>query len=403
MSISVNPDAFISRRSACGRTIRLTRAVGAVVMGMMSDPIDNHSSTPVHVALCVDADALDRFEDMLRHLVVGLVDQAVQLCLISADARVESLCLGPVQSLTHERMVWPAAGRRLKRLLNDLAPHPPTIVHAFSSGSYALARDLADAFEADAVLSVTSLADCEAIAQTGVHGVERIVALSDPLAAVVLNQLNVPADRVSLIRPGVQTLEHFASFAQPDRIPTIVSTSPLERGRGIAHLIDSVDLLKRRGHDLMLFLLGRGRREERFRKLIRDRGLSSIITVAHPIGDVTQALRNADIFVLPAQVPILSADTLQAMGAGVAVVAFPNSLCDYLVPGETAVVCQRTTQEALADAIEGLLRDRSEAQRIATCGMEHVRAHHSVSEESQRLADVYRGMGLARTTFPITE
>ena len=168
-------------------------------------------------------------------------------------------------------------------------------------------------------------------------------------------------------------------------------------------MIDAIDLLKQRGHELMLFLLGRGRYEDAIRRQIRRRGLSSVVTLAHPHGDVTGALRNADIFVLPTETPSLSADTLQAMGAGVAVVAYPNTIADHLRAGETAVVCPRSVPAALADAIEGLVCNRTDAQAMAKRGMEHMRSHHAVSEEAKRSAAVFRDLTLARTTFPLTE
>lgn len=369
----------------------------------MSDSLDSQGPPPAQVALCISSDALDRFGGLLRHLVVGLVDQAVRLQLVSADDRIESLCLGPVRAFLHDRMVWPVAGRRFKKLTGELAPQPPTIVHALTSGSYALARELADVFDADVVCTVTSLADCEALERAGVHGVARVFAMSDPLHTVVIEQLRAPPERVSLIRPGVGVMERAACFSEPGRVPSILSTSPLERGSGVDQLVEAVDLLKQRGHEIMLFLLGRGRCEDAIRRQIRRRGLSSVVTLAHPHGDVTGALRNADIFVLPNGKPTLSADTLQAMGAGVAVVAYPNPICDHLLAGVTASVCQRSTADALADAIEGLVHDRTEAQAMAQRGMEHVRSHHAVSEEAERSAGAYRELTLARTTIRITE
>ena len=56
----------------------------------------------------------------------------------------------------------------------------------------------------------------------------------------------------------------------------------------------------------MLFLLGRGRYEDAIRRQIQRLGLSSVVTLAHPRGDVTGALRNADIFVLPAETPLIA-------------------------------------------------------------------------------------------------
>ena len=331
------------------------------------------------------------------------MDQAVRLQLVSADERVEALCLGPVRAFVHDRLVWPVAGRRFKQLVDELSAQQPTIIHAFASGSYSLARGLSDAFDADLVCTVTSLADCEALARAGVHGIQGVFVMSEPLESVVVEQLRAPVERVSLIRPGVLALERAACFSQPGRIPSILSTSPLRRRSGVDHLIDAVDILRRRGHELMLFLLGRGRYEDAIRHQIRRRGLSSVVTLAHPRGDVTGALRNADIFVLPTQAPSLSADTLQAMGAGVAVVAYPNPICDHLRAGETAVVCLQPSAGALADAIEGLVRDRTEAQAMAKRGMEYVRSHHAVSEEAERSVGIYRDLTLARITIPLTE
>lgn len=343
-------------------------------------------------------------------MVVGLVDQAVHLQLISEDARIESLCLGPVRAFVHERLVWPFAGRRLRQLLDEVSSQPPTIVHAFCRGSYALARELADTFDAALICTVSSLADCKALAHAGVHGAGRIFAMSEPLVSEVVEQLRAPADKVSLIRPGVQVMEESACYAEAGRIPSILSTSPLTRSSGVAVLLEAVDLLRRREHEFMLFLLGRGRYEDAIRRQIRRLGLSSVVTLAHPRGDVTGALRNADIFVLPAEAPGLSADTLQAMGAGVAVVACPGAaqplkpavraVCDHLRAGDTAAICERPTATALADTIEGLLRDREKARAMAKRGMTYVRTHHSVSEEAERIGTAYRELALSRTTIP---
>lgn len=369
----------------------------------MSDVVETRATPPLRVAFCADADAIDRFRGLMRHMVVGLVDQAVHLQLVSADARVESLCLGPVRAFVHERMAWPFARRRVAHLIEEISTQRPTVVHAFGRGSYGVAREMADAFDAELILTVTSLADCKALGKVGARGAQRIFACSAPLVRVVVDQLRAPADKVSLIRPGVQVMEQAACFAKAGRIPAILCTSPLTRKSGVDDLLEAVDMLRARDHELMLFLLGRGSYERAIRQQIHKRRLSSVVTLAHPSGDLTGALRNADIFVLPSETPLLSADTLQAMGAGVAVVAYPNTVSDYLRAGETAVVCEQPSVEVLANAIEGLLRDRDEAQAMAKRGMTHVRTHHTVSEETQRMADVYRELALSRKTIPLGE
>ena len=76
----------------------------------VADSEDTPSPMAVNVALCVDAEGLDRLASALRYLAVGLVDQAIQVRLLSSDARIESMTLGPIQTLVHDRIHWAPLG-----------------------------------------------------------------------------------------------------------------------------------------------------------------------------------------------------------------------------------------------------------------------------------------------------
>ncbi|MGB2987565.1 MAG: glycosyltransferase family 4 protein [Phycisphaerae bacterium] len=383
-------------------------------MAVVADTLDNQSALPVSAALCVDREAFDRFGRVLRHLLVGLIDQAVKLRLVSSDPRVEKLTLGPVQTVVHERIGWPMTRRRIDQLVDVLSYQPPTLVHALSSASYKIGITIAEAFDADIALQVTSVADCDAIANLKteprplgsgptVKPARRFLALSRPLVTMLEEQLKIPAEWVDLIHPGVLTSQRIACFADAKRTPTILCLSALERGSRVDRLIEAVDLVRKRDHTVLLFLLGQGRQESALRRMIRERKLSSCVTLAHPAGDPSQAMHSADIFVRPSADTAFTTDGLQAMGAGMAVVTFPNTVCDYLHHGETAVICEKPTAESLANTLEQLLTDRAGAQRIATTAIEYVRTHHAVSGMAERTANAYRKLALARATFSIKE
>jgi len=272
-----------------------------------------------------------------------------------------------------------------------------------SAESYRTAGAIAEAFDADLVFEVTSLADCDRMAQFGGPPVGRFHAISQPLATMLETQLQIDPDRIDLIHPGVRASQHIACFARPDRAATILCTSPFERGTGVDKLIQAADLLRKRDHELMVFLLGRGRQELALRRLARERKLSSCITFANPLGDPAQAMNSADIFVHPAENTFFTAGGLQAMGAGMAVVTFESTVCDFYRHGETAVVCEKPTAEALADAIETLVTAPQEARRIAAASAEYVRAHYAMSGMAERTAAAYRQLALNRATFSIKE
>ena len=356
---------------------------------------------PVRVALCVDPDALDRLGRVLRHLCVGMVDQAVQLRLVSSDPSVASLTLGPVQTVIHRPVVWPVAQRRFAELSAALAAQPPTVVHAFSRASYKLAEMLALRFDADLVVQVTSLADGEHLRRFDTNRIRAFIAPSEPLSVFLTDQLQIEADRIELIRPGIRAAPAISSFADEHEAVTLLCTSPFRPDSGVDRLIEAAAMVHRAGHEFLLFLLGQGNQESALRRLVRARKLHSQVTFARPMGDPASAMQGADVFVRPSADTALVDDTLQAMANGVAVVAAYSPVCDHLRPEETAVVCESATPAALAGAIERFLVDRMFAQSIAGGALEYVRTQHSVSRMAEAAAAVYRKLTLARATFSL--
>jgi glycosyltransferase involved in cell wall biosynthesis len=372
-------------------------------MAGVSETMESARPPMVSAALCVDGEALDRFGRVLRHLCVGLVDQAISVRLLSSDARVGSLALGPIQSLVHPRITWPAAGRRIERLLDALSGHPPTVVHAMSQGSYRLASAIAEGFDADLVLGVTSLADCDRIAQLGMGKHVRFHVFSEPLATILEAHLKFAREQIEVIRPGTPVSQRAACFAEPGRVATLLCTSAFERDSGVDRLIAAVNLLGQRGHILQVFLLAGGRQESTLRRLVRMRNLSSSVTFAPPLSDLAAAMQSADIFVRPSADTGFTADGLLAMGAGLVVVTDPSTLCDHVRAGETAMVCAHPTAESLAATIDGVLHHREKATAVASAAMEYVREHHAMSTMADRTAAAYRRLALTLTTFAIRE
>ena len=360
-------------------------------------------SLRISAAVCLEREAFDRFGAVLRHLCVGFVDQAVSLRLMSADPRVDALSLGPIQAVRHARTTWPFAAKRTEEIIELLAANPPSVVHALSSESYDLTGAIAHAYDADWVLTVGALSDCDALSRIPIARVGRFLAVSQTLVTVLEDQLGIPPERTELVRPGVLPSPRVACFSDETHMPTILCLSAFEVDSGVDRLIAAADLLRRRDHEFMLFLLGRGRKESAYRRLIRDRKLASCVTLARPEGDLAKVMDNADIFVRPSDVPAFSANSLQAMAAGMAVVMLPNAICDHIRHEETALVSPAPTPEALADTFERLLADRDYARKLATAATAYVRTHHAASSMAEGIAAAYRKLALQRATFSIKE
>ena len=365
-------------------------------------PTDDRSRPPnVDALLCLDRIAFERFGGILRHLCVGLVDQNVPLRIVGSDPRIASLRLGPVQAVVHPPIAGLTGGRRLEQLLDALSAQPPTVVHAVSMGSYRTAASIAQEFDADLILGVTSLDDVEGAGRFR----ERTDVYFQPWSTALANMFDtrwrIDRTRVEVIAPGVPAAAKPAAFDHPGRVATLVSTSPFHADTGLDRLIAAVEKLVRRQVELQLFLLGEGPRERALRKSVRTKQLSAHIAFAPNFDDPTAALSSADLFIHPTSSSAFPADTLQAMGIGLALVTGPDEVADHHRSGETACVYADGTAEALADAIESLLRDRPAAQRLAAAGLEHVRRNHGVSAMAERVAAAYRRLVLNQSTFAI--
>lgn len=358
---------------------------------------------PVSAVLCVSEDAFRRFGRSLRHLAVGLIDQAVSVRLLSPERQAATLSFGPIQTIIHELPRWPMKKRRLAHVLDTLTPQTPEIVHALSRESYELGHRIADHFEADLIFHASSLADCHALETSVSLNPDRVSTTSEVLTDRIRPQKFVAEDHVVTIPLGVLAAEKVSCFRREDRPPALVCLSALEADSGVDRLIEAVADLHRRGHQLMLFLLGRGRQDDALRRRVRELGITSIVTFATPMGDKDPIFRSADIYINPAEEIAASTGGLHAMGEGTVVVTMPSRVGNHYRDGQTALVCGESTAAALAAAVERALADHEFARKVARSAQEYIRVNHSVSAMAEKTTALYRSLALSSATIPMRE
>ncbi|MGB0716616.1 MAG: glycosyltransferase family 4 protein [Phycisphaerae bacterium] len=365
-------------------------------------PDSNQHSLKISLAICLDREAMDRYKTVLRHFVVGLVDSSMQVRLVSSDSRVERLRLGPIQVVRHARLAWPFRTSRLDALISDLQSSAPSIIHAFGGDTFGRAFSLAEAFDADLVIGLTCSQDLEQLGLYDLGRVQRFVSHSSPLSLALLDQHGVGEERSWVIHPGVRTATSCKSFAA-GRIPAILCTTPFERGSGVDQLLRAVRQVIERGRTVMLFLLGSGPLERRYRQLVRELGLSAYVTFANPLGDASDAMDGSEIFVNPGVSPGAYVDVLRAMGMGMAVITRSDPMVDYYRHEENALICNPCNASTMAEALFRLLDDVPFARQLASGGLEYVKSTHMMSGMADRLIEMYRSLALNRATFSIKE
>ncbi len=353
--------------------------------------------------MCIDPVSLRRFRAVLRHMCVGLLDAALQLRLVSSSLEADSLMLGSVQQVYYKEPAWPFRRRRVRRLLEALAVRPPNVVHGLCKRSFELADVIARHFDVHLVLHVVSPEDAEALRRSGGLQPGQVIAASQPLLETIVAGETIEASRVTLARPGVISGEGPTCFTKPGRVPTILCTNQLNPGSGVGRLLEALRLLRRRGYEFMVFLTGSGPMESGLRRTVQSYGLASVVTFAEPLGEATQIMAGADIFIRPSVERMLSVRTLQAMSSGMAVITVRGGAADAYLHKVTGLVCPDGMPTTLAAALERLLDDHAFARALATGAVQHIKKQHSVSAMCDALIQVYQELLLQDKTLPVQE
>jgi len=370
---------------------------------MVGVQYEESTSLSVDAVICTDHDVLTRLRPVIRHLCVGLVDLATQVRLISSSPEAESLAsLGPVQLFVHEPLVWPLRRIRFQRIVDFLSTRPPSLVYAVAGRTYLLGAALADELEIDLVVQVTSEEDLDLLGGYHARPIAHWIAASEPLHRALGESLGVHSDHRTLIKPGVLRGSQITCFDDSRRVPSVLCTAPLEQRSGIDVILAAVEIIRDRGHQLLVFFPGTGSAETALRKAVHAKKLASIITFANPAAEPIELLRGADILVVAPGDNAVSARPLQAMANGTAVVCFPGGAADYFHDGRTAVVCEDRTARALANGLESLLLDHARARDLAASALEYVKQYHPMSTMAKQTVGVFRRLLLRRRTIPMT-
>lgn len=165
----------------------------------------------------------------------------------------------------------------------------------------------------------------------------------------------------------------------------IITVARLVEFKGLEYAIRAIRLLKDRGRRVHLEIAGEGPLREELEKLISDLGLghevSLVGAVAH--SEIPQKMWDSDLFLISSIVDSkgrtegFGAVILEAMAAGLPVVASAVGGITDIVDGENGVLVPEKDPAAIAGAIEEVLSNPGRAEAYASRGFDFVSATYS--------------------------
>jgi glycosyltransferase involved in cell wall biosynthesis len=204
-----------------------------------------------------------------------------------------------------------------------------------------------------------------------------VVAVSERVAAYAAREFRIPPDRLITIVNGVD-LEHFRPvMRERDAGPPVIGcTARLHRKSDHATLLRAFACLSARWPEARLLLLGRGPEESRLRALADALGVSPRVHFLGEQPDVAPYLAQMDLYVQASMAEGMPNSVLEAMAAGLPVVATAvGGTPELVLDGQTGLLVAPGDPSALADALLALLADRRLAESLGRAGRARVEAH----------------------------
>ena len=216
---------------------------------------------------------------------------------------------------------------------------------------------------------------------------DRIVAITESLRRFTVEQVGVPAAKVETIHYGLDGLPEAWGENRPDDVPgdvrVLLSTSRLVVQKGID---EAVRVLPELPADTVLVVLGEGPERPALERLARELGVNDRVFLLGRVPDVARWLRRASVYVHPARWEGFGLGVLEAMHAGLPVVATRvSSLPELVVDGETGLLVPSDDAPALARAVA----DALERPELGAAGRERARTEFSVERMATKTIALY--------------
>lgn len=199
--------------------------------------------------------------------------------------------------------------------------------------------------------------------------------------------------RLRLIPNAVDVSRFERPSAEASR-PTFVYVGRLEPVKGVRTLLEA---WARSGlaSTARLRIAGDGSQSPALREQARTLGIDASVEFLGEVRDVPAVLRTACFYVQPSYQEGLSNSILEAMAAGLPIVATCISGTeDVLADGVSGLLVPPRDADALAAALRRLAGDAALAQRLGCRAREDVRARFGLPSVLARLEAAYRGRPL---------
>jgi sugar transferase (PEP-CTERM/EpsH1 system associated) len=352
----------------------------------------------VHLVTSLNVGGLERVVlDLCRFLDRDRFDPRV-LCLREAGSLAPRFAeLGiPVESLDCPER---AKGRTLLRLLRRLRALRPQVVHSHNLSSNFFGAVAGRLARVPLVLHTKHGRGWYphglrhlAMSRFACWLDDYLIPVSEDSAACARQIERVPAAKLRVIRNGIDLSQFPVAARRPDAAASwrVIHVARLNLIKDQPTLLRAARLIADVEPRFHLDIVGDGEARQELQALHLELGLADHVYFLGMRDDVAALLGTADLFVLSSTSEGISLTLLEAMAAGLPVVATDvGGNREVVVAGETGLLVLPSSPPALAEAMLTLLRDPARSWQMGAAGRRRAEEEFDLRRVVARYEELY--------------
>jgi glycosyltransferase involved in cell wall biosynthesis len=275
--------------------------------------------------------------------------------------------------------------------------HQIEVVHAHVARDYPLAALATGRSQAQLVLTRHVLFPLNRIHKLTLRRTSRVIAVSQAVAESLYTSSIFAPEKIVTIHNGID-VDSFAGTAKDSatdrklRVGMVGHIAPI---KGQEDFVRTAAIVRAHRDDIEFIIAGEDKahsRENRvaLEKLIDELKMDHAVKLIGWVDDVRNLLSTLDLFVSPARSEPFGLSIVEAMAAGVPVVATASEGAREIIEdNQTGRLVPVEDSEAMAAAILELLNDATDRKRFADNALVRVQEHFSLDRMVERTVDVY--------------
>ncbi|GJQ30197.1 MAG: hypothetical protein HBSAPP03_20810 [Phycisphaerae bacterium] len=357
----------------------------------------------MRVLILTDAMFASRERTFLERLEVGLADEGVRVIHAVPESVAESLTAGlgaPV--LAYEprsfAITRPLAVARVTRALTkmlDVEDRTVDVVHVFGGTAWALGADMAKALGAALALEVWRSGLVDRARGLGTVEARRVLVAPDPAIERALTA-GTEQRTVRLAAWGAYAEPRVRPLLRDGATPTAMIVGAGRDRAAYAAVVQGLAHASRAAPDLMIFCDALAARRAGLWALARRLGLLPRFSLIDELEARRDLLLQGDLLIQPDAHGEARSVILDAMGAGVLVVAAADPMVSVLIDARTARLAPQGDVNAWGKVLTEVLDDRARARALAESAHVFVRSNRRASDHVRAVLRAYEAAGVRR-------